>query len=266
MPDAYSSCFLVDTHAHIDGPEFDADRHEAIARAAAVDVRYIVNFGDDMASSARSVTLSEEEPAVFCGVGIHPNNAVLLTPEDEEALALWAKHPKVVAIGEIGLDYYWEKDPERRARQRQCFICQLDLARQLHLPVCIHDREAHGDLLAILKAEGRENSGVIHCFSGSFEMAQELLRLGWYLGIDGPVTYKNAAKLPDIVRRLPLDHILLETDSPYLSPLPYRGKRNEPAFVRNIAEFVSNIKRVSFASLAAKTTANARLLYGLPER
>lgn len=265
MPDKSSTAFLVDTHAHIDGAEFDADRHEAIERAAALGVRYIVNFGDDMTSSARSVDLADKEPAVFCGVGIHPNNAIALTQAEEEALARWAEHPKVIAIGEIGLDYYWEKDPERRARQRQCFIHQLDLARQLHLPVCIHDREAHGDLLTILKGEGRENTGVIHCFSGSFEMAQELLRLGWYLGIDGPVTYKNAAKLPDIVRRLPADRILLETDSPYLSPLPYRGKRNEPAFVRNIAEFVANTRNVSFASLAAQTTANACALYRLPK-
>lgn len=263
MPDERSSCFLVDTHAHIDGPEFDADRHEAIARAAASGVRYIVNFGDDMASSARSVALSEAEDAVFCGVGIHPNNAVSLTEEEEERLAQWSKHPKVIAIGEIGLDYYWEKDQEQRALQRHCFIRQLDLARQLHLPVCIHDREAHGDLLAILKKEGRENTGVIHCFSGSFEMARELLRLGWYLGVDGPVTYKNAAKLPDIVRRLPADRILLETDSPYLSPRPYRGKRNEPAFVRNTAEFVASLRSVSFATLAKQTTTNAHLLYGL---
>ena len=240
MPDERSSCFLVDTHAHIDGPEFDADRHEAIARAAASGVR-------------RS----------FCGVGIHPNNAVSLTEEKEERLAQWSKHHKVIAIGEIGLDYYWEKDQEQRALQRHCFIRQLDLARQLHLPVCIHDREAHGDLLAILKKEGRENTGVIHCFSGSFEMARELLRLGWYLGVDGPVTYKNAAKLPDIVRRLPADRILLETDSPYLSPRPYRGKRNEPAFVRNTAEFVASLRSVSFATLAEQTTTNARLLYGL---
>lgn len=265
MPDESSASFLVDTHAHIDGSEFDTDRHAAIERAAAVGVRYIVNFGDDMTASERSVALAAEEPAVFCGVGIHPNNAIHVTATEEETLSQWAHHPKVVAIGEIGLDYYWEKDSERRALQRQCFVRQLALARQLHLPVCIHDREAHGDLLSLLKTEGRENTGVIHCFSGSFEMAQELLRLGWYLGIDGPITYKNAAKLPDIVRRLPVDRILLETDSPYLSPLPYRGKRNEPAFVRNIAEFTASIRNVSFDSLAAQTTANACTLYGLPK-
>lgn len=256
-------CTLIDTHAHIDGAEFDDDRHEVILRAEAAGVRTIINFGDDMTTSAKSVALAEAEPAVFCGVGIHPNNAVRLTPADEDRLAQWAAHKKVVAIGEIGLDYYWEKDPERRALQRQCFIRQLDLARQLHLPVCIHDREAHGDLLAILKKEGRENTGVIHCFSGSFEMAQELLRLGWYLGVDGPVTYKNAAKLPEIVRQLPLSRILLETDSPYLSPTPNRGKRNEPSFVRHICEFLSDIRGDSFDSIAAQTTANARLLYDL---
>jgi len=139
------------------------------------------------------------------------------------------------------------------------------IARQLGLPVCIHDREAHGDLLAILKTEGRENTGVIHCFSGSWETARELLRLGWDLGIDGPVTYKNAAKLPDIVRRLPIDRILLETDSPYLAPVPHRGKRNEPAFVQSTAEFVANLRGILLATLAEQTTANARRLYTLPE-
>lgn len=260
-----TSLTLIDTHAHIDGPEFDGDRLTMLARAAAAGVRQVVNFGDDMAASARSVALAAQSDAVFCGVGIHPGNAALLTDADAQQLADWTKDPKVVAIGEIGLDYYWEKDNDQRALQRQCFIQQLDLARQLRLPVCIHDREAHGDILSLLKTEGRENTGVIHCFSGSWEMAQELLRLGWYLGIDGPVTYKNAAKLPDIVRRLPADRILLETDSPYLSPLPFRGKRNEPAFMRNTAEFVARLRNETLASVASFTTANARQIYNLPE-
>lgn len=265
MTTSSPSFTLVDTHAHIDGPEFDTDRGAMLERALAAGVRQIITFGDAMDSSARSVALAKSESAVFCGVGVHPENAVPLTAEDDERLARWAKEAKVVAIGEIGLDYYWEKDNDRRDAQRQCFIHQLDLARQLGLPVCIHDREAHGDLLAILKTEGRENTGVIHCFSGSWETARELLRLGWYLGIDGPVTYRNAAKLPDIVRRLPIDRILLETDSPYLAPVPHRGKRNEPAFVQSTAEFVANLRGIPLATLAKQTTANARRLYTLPE-
>ena len=175
----------------------------------------------------------------------------------------WAALPKVIAIGEIGLDYYWEKDEEKRALQRSIFIRQLDLARQLHLPVCIHDREAHGDTLAILNKEGRGVPGVVHCYSGSWEMAQELLKLGFFLGVDGPLTYKNAARLPEIVRKLPADRILVETDSPYLTPVPKRGQRNEPAFVRYVAEFAAGLRGESLERFAEQTTRNAMEIYGI---
>lgn len=256
---------FIDTHAHLYDERFAEDLPAVITRAEEAGVRQIISMGDTMEASARAVADAEKYPALYAAVGIHPENAAPLSDADRAQLLAWARHPKVVAIGEIGLDYYWEKDNDRRDAQRQCFIHQLDLARQLGLPVCIHDREAHGDLLAILKTEGRENTGVIHCFSGSWETARELLRLGWYLGIDGPVTYKNAAKLPDIVRRLPIDRILLETDSPYLAPVPHRGKRNEPAFVQSTAEFVANLRGIPLATLAEQTTANARRLYTLPE-
>ncbi len=254
---------LIDTHAHIDGEAFDADRAAVVDRALENGVEAIINMGDTLESSARSVQLTEEFPAVYAGVGVHPEEAFPMTGADDDRLAAWAALPKVVAIGEIGLDYYWEKDSEKRELQKRIFIRQLDLARQLHLPVCIHDRDAHGDTLAILKTEGRGIRGVLHCYSGSMETARELLKLGWYLGIDGPLTFKNAAKLPEIVRALPADRILVETDCPYMTPAPFRGKRNEPAFVKYIAQRAAEIRVESPEEFSIKTRQNARDLYGI---
>ena len=188
---------LVDTHAHLNDEKFASDRQETIERAVEAGVSRIINMGDTMESSAAVVKLASEYEALYAGVGIHPEEARPMTAADDDQLAAWAALPKIVAIGEIGLDYYWEKDSEKRELQKRIFIRQLDLARQLHRPVCIHDRDAHGDMLNILKSEGKGIRGVLHCFSGSWEMAQELLKLGWYLGIDGPLTFKNAAKLPE---------------------------------------------------------------------
>ena len=254
---------LVDTHAHIDGEDFDEDREDMLARAKQAGVIAVVTFGDTMEASARAVGLAAEHENVFAGVGVHPENAYPFTKDDDDRLAAWTKGKNIVAIGEIGLDYYWEKDEEKRKLQRKMFVRQLALARDLDLPVCIHDREAHGDLMMILKTEGRKNRGVIHCFSGSWEMAKELLKLGWYIGVDGPLTYKNAAKLPEIVAKTPADRLLVETDCPYLSPLPYRGKRNEPAYVRITAERAAEIRGERLEDFAAQTTKNACEIYGL---
>lgn len=254
---------LVDTHSHIDGEDFDADREEMLSRAKQAGVVAVITFGDTMEASARVVSLAASHENVFAGVGVHPENAFPFTQADEDRLAAWTKEENIVAIGEIGLDYYWEKDEEKRKLQRKMFVRQLALARDLNLPVCIHDREAHGDLMTILKTEGRKNRGVIHCFSGSWEMAKELLKLGWYIGVDGPLTYKNAAKLPEIVQNMPADRLLVETDCPYLSPLPYRGKRNEPAYVRITAECAAEIRGESLADFAKQTTKNACEIYGL---
>lgn len=254
---------LIDTHAHIDGEAYADDRGAMLARAHEAGVAAVVTFGDTMEASERCAALAAAREDVFAGVGVHPENIFEFTEAHDNRLAALAAGERVVAIGEIGLDYYWEKDEERRALQRRMFARQLALARSLDLPVCIHDREAHGDLMAILRTEGRGNRGVIHCFSGSWEMARELLRLGWYLGVDGPLTYKNAAKLPDIVRRMPADRLLVETDSPYLSPLPYRGKRNEPAFVRLTAEYAARLRGETPEDFAARTTENACAVYGL---
>ena len=254
---------LIDSHAHLDGEKFADDRASVIERARESGVVKIITMGDSLESSARSVALAERFEPVYAAVGIHPEEAQPMTETTDEQLAAWAAQEKVVAIGEIGLDYYWEKDEEKRALQRAIFVRQLDLARQLRRPVCIHDREAHGDMMKILKTEGRGLRGVLHCYSGSWEMAAELLKGDWYFGIDGPLTYKNAAKLLEIVQRLPAERILVETDSPYLSPMPFRGKRNEPAHVRYIAEKAAELRGESLEAFARATRENTRDLYGI---
>ena len=168
-------------------------------------------------------------------------------------------HPKVKVLGEIGLDYYYEN--ASREKQQEIFIRQLDVARQMHMPVSIHDRDAHGDTMAILKKEGKGLTGSIHCFSGSWEMAKELLKMGWFLGVDGPLTFKNAAKLPEIIAQIPLDRLLLETDSPYLAPHPFRGETNQPANVSYVAEKLAEIRGVDAAQIAAVVRENARRIF-----
>ena len=255
------SAVFIDTHAHLCDEKFDEDRVEVIARAAEAGVAQIISMGDTMAASAQVVADAEQYPALYAAVGVHPESACVLTDAERAQLLAWANHPKVVAIGEIGLDYYGEKDPQVRAVQREMFVTQLDIARAAGLPVCIHDREAHGDTLAILRTEGQGVTGVLHCYSGSLEMARALWKMGYYIGIDGPLTFKNAAKLPDIVREAPRERLLIETDSPYLAPVPRRGKRNEPAYVAFVAAKIAELREESVEEVAAYTTENARRLY-----
>ena len=251
---------FVDTHAHLYDEKFADDLSETIVRAAAAGVTRIVSMGDSMETSAQ-VVADTGYSALYGAVGIHPENAVPLTREMRTQLLTWARRPKIVAVGEIGLDYYWEKDADRRLTQRELFAAQLHLAREAGLPVCIHDREAHGDTLRILQEEGQGLAGVLHCYSGSLEMARELWKMGFYIGIDGPLTYKNAAKLPDIVREAPRDRLLIETDSPYLAPVPLRGKRNEPAYVVHVAAKMAEVRGESVEEVACYTTENAVRLY-----
>lgn len=252
---------FIDTHAHLYDERYDDDRAEMIARAVAAGVTQIISMGDTMAASAQVVADAEQYSALYAAVGVHPESACVLTDAERAQLLAWAKHPKVVAIGEIGLDYYWEKDPKARALQRELFVTQLNLARAAGLPVCIHDREAHGDTLAILQAVGRDLTGVLHCYSGSLETARELWKLGYYIGVDGPLTFKNAGKLPAIVREAPQESLLIETDSPYLAPVPKRGKRNEPAYVTFVAAKIAELRGETVEEVARYTTENARRLY-----
>lgn len=250
---------LFDSHAHIDDEKFDIDREQVIQRARENGVTGIINVGACMASSARSIALAEKYESIYAAVGIHPHDAQNALDVDYDQLTQWATLDKVVAIGEIGLDYYYDFSP--RDVQRSVFIRQLDVARQTDKPFIIHDRDAHGDVLDILKKEAKGLNGVLHCFSGSLEMAHDVIKMGYYISIAGPVTFKNAAKLPEIVAKIPLERLLVETDSPYLTPQPYRGKRNEPAYVKLVAQQVASLRGMELDDLAKATSANVRNLF-----
>lgn len=248
---------LFDTHAHYDDEAFDADRDAVLAAFDGL----VIDPGCTLASSQAAVDLTARHPHVYAAVGIHPENCGDFVSEHMDALRQLAREPKVVAIGEIGLDYYWPENPPRDFQQ-QVFRAQLELALELNLPVIVHDREAHGDSLAIVK-EYPALRGVFHCYSGSVEMARELLRRGWYLGFDGPITYKNAAKAPEVIAACPVERILLETDSPYLAPVPNRGKRNDSRNLPFIAARVAQIKGMMIDQVAEVTLQNGKKLFDL---
>jgi TatD DNase family protein len=253
---------LIDSHAHLDDAAFDADREQVLARARQGGVEIIVNVGADLESSRRSVALAEAHSFIYAAVGVHPHDALTLDAASLATLRDWARSPRVVAIGEIGLDYYRDLSP--RDAQRAAFEQQLDLAEELGLPVVVHDRDAHGDVAATIEGRGPGRlRGVLHCFSGDADLAARVVEWGWYIGVDGPVTFQKARHLPDVVRRVPLSRLLLETDCPYLTPHPYRGRRNEPAYLVWVAEAVAKLKGVSLAELERVTSQNARDLFGL---
>ena len=248
---------LFDTHAHYDDEAFDADRDAVLAAFDGL----VIDPGCTLASSQTAVDLAARHPHVYAAVGIHPENCGDFVPEHMDALRQLAREPKVVAIGEIGLDYYWPANPPRDFQQ-QVFRAQLELALELDLPVIVHDREAHGDSLAIVK-EYPALRGVFHCYSGSVEMARELVRRGWYLGFDGPVTYKNARKALEVLEWCPLERILVETDSPYLTPVPFRGKRNDSSKLRYVVEKIAEVKGLSADAVARATSENASRLFNI---
>lgn len=253
---------LIDTHCHLNDEKFSADFDEVVSRAENSGVTKIINFGDTLESLSKVIELAEKFSGMYAGIGIHPSEIENFEENNSvEKIIELAAHKKVIAIGEIGLDYYWEKDSDVRLAQQKIFIRQLDIARQLNLPVCIHERDAHGDALKILQREGKGLRGVLHCYSGSLEMAREVWKLGWLIGIDGPITFKNSAKLPEIVKVAPKEKILLETDAPYLAPIPNRGKRNEPSYLIDIAKKIAEIRGESLEEVAEYTTANAEKLY-----
>ena len=249
-----------DTHAHYDSSHFDADRHELLASMPGLGVDCIIDPGCDEASSRAALELAERYPFVYAAVGWQPEEWESWTFESAALLRRLAAHPKCVAIGEIGLDYYWDKG--HKELQYEMFVTQLELALELGKPVIIHDREAHEDCLRIT---GRYPSlrGVFHCFSGSVEMAKELVARGWHLGFDGPITYKNARKALEVLDWCSMERILIETDSPYLTPVPFRGKRNDSGKLRYIVEKIAEIKGRSPEDIAAITSQNARRLFGV---
>lgn len=260
---------FVDAHAHLDFPEFDADRPAVIQRARAAGVAAILNVGADLPSSRQAVALADQYDLVYAAVGMHPHDAKKLDGATLAEFRDLARHPKVVAVGEIGLDFYRNLSPPEV--QRRAFHAQLAWAAQLGKPVIIHDREAHREVLAMLTdwAAGLQDSplagrlGVLHTFSGDQAMAERAVELGFYISISGPVTYPNARRLAEIVKALPLDRLLIETDCPFLTPHPYRGRRNEPAYVRLVAERVAELRGMSVEELAQATMASARRLLGI---
>ena len=252
---------LFDTHAHYDAEQFDADRDEVLGALPGAGIALAVNPGCDLPSSRAAVALAERYDFLYAAVGYHPENCAPYRPEDLEALRELAEHPKVVAIGEIGLDYYWEENPPREFQQR-VFRDQLALAAELELPVIVHDREAHADSLAMIR-EFPQVRGVFHCFSGSAEMAEELVKLGWMVSFTGVLTYKNARKAVEAARAVPLERVMIETDSPYMAPVPHRGKRNDSRYVRLICERLAEIKGVSFAECARVTRENGKRFFGI---
>ncbi len=254
---------LFDTHAHFDAEQFDEDRDAVLSALPESGVCLVVNPGCDVPTSRAAVALAEKYPHVYAAVGIHPEECGAVTEADLEELRTLAQQEKVVAIGEIGLDYYWEGNPEREV-QRAIFRRQMELAREMKLPVIIHDREAHGDTMAVI-LEYPDVRGVLHCFSGSPEMAAELLKRGWYLGFDGPITYKNARRAPEVAAITPLDRIVIETDSPYLTPVPYRGKRNDSRYLPYVVEKLAEWKGVTTEEMTRITWENGLRLYGLTE-
>ena len=253
---------FFDTHAHYDDAAFDPDRDALLSELPARGVSLVVNPGCDVKSSAAALELSERWPLLYAAVGIHPEELAGMGEGDLGRIETLAVSDRCVAIGEIGLDYYW--DQSRKEEQKALFIAQLELALRLDLPVIIHDREAHGDCFDIVSRYPALR-GVFHCYSGSADMAAELLKRGWYLGFDGPVTYKNARKALEVLTLCPMDRILIETDSPYLSPVPRRGKRNDSGNLSYIAEKIAEVKGSSVEELAKATLENGRRLFAIDQ-
>lgn len=251
---------IFDTHAHYDDKAFDADREALLAAMPENGVGLILNPGCDVPSSERALALAERFPHVYAAVGVHPEDMANMRAGDLERIGELARRERCVAVGEIGLDYYW--DAEHKEEQKTLFARQLELAQALDLPVIVHDREAHADCLELVRRyEGLR--GVFHCYSGSAEMAELLLRRGWYLGFDGPITYKNARKAVEVLALCPLDRILVETDSPYLSPVPLRGKRNDSRNLPHVLRKIAEIKGLTEEEVAAATWDNGRRLFGI---
>jgi TatD DNase family protein len=263
---------LVDTHCHLDFDRFDEDRDEVVRRAAEAGVTRIVVPGIDVESSRRALALADHYPAVYAAVGVHPNSIGSGGGSPERALEQigdLARHPKVVAVGEIGLDYYRDNTPKET--QHVWLNAQLDLAARLRLPVILHNRESSEDMLALLSGwvdrglppELKDRPGVLHSFSATWEEAQVALRLGFYLGFTGPITFKKADEMRRAAHNAPAARILVETDAPFLAPHPRRGRRNEPAYVRYVAEKLAEVRGVDPAAIAEQTTQNAATLFGV---
>ncbi|MDA8096431.1 MAG: TatD family hydrolase [Clostridia bacterium] len=251
---------LIDTHAHLDHERFDGERETVIARAEAAGVGLIICVGSDLESSRKSVTLAQANPAIYAAVGVHPHEAAAAPPHYLDEVRRLLGEPRVVALGEIGLDYHYDFSP--RPVQRQVFEAQLKLARELDCSVVIHSRKADDDTYRMLTESGVTRV-VMHCYSGDWRLAERYLELGFFISLSGVVTFPKSTETREVATRLPLDRLMLETDAPYLAPVPRRGRRNEPAYVYHTAEAVASIRGVSLDEIAQQTTANAREFFRL---
>ncbi len=255
---------LIDSHAHIQGKEYAGEVAAVIERARQAGVEKIIAVGGagDMTSNTEAVALAESFPDIYATVGMHPHDAKDVGPEDLAELKELSAHPKVVAVGETGLDYYYSHSPHEV--QRRVFAQFIHMARETELPLVVHERDAAKDAAELLRAEGEANlRGVIHCFTGDYQAACKYLDLGFYISFTGIITFKNADRLRAVVRQVPLDRMMVETDSPYLTPVPHRGKRNEPAHVRWVAETIAKVKEVDLETVARVTSENVRDLFAM---
>jgi len=257
-----SFILLIDSHAHLELGEFDSDREDVIKRAGGSGVGYIVTVGIDLEDSKKAVAIAERYDTVYAAVGVHPHDADSIDNTTYDSLRKLSDSDKVVAYGEIGLDFFRNLSPKDLQIKR--FGEQLDLAEDLGLPIIIHDREAHGETMEILKSRKNLSGGVIHCFSGDYDMAVQCIDMGFYISVPGTITYKKSETLRDVVRNIPMDRLLVETDCPFLSPEPKRGKRNEPANVVYTARKIAQIKGLRFEDVARITSQNSGNLFGLP--
>ncbi|AZB44706.1 TatD family deoxyribonuclease [Bacillus sp. FJAT-42376] len=253
---------LFDTHAHLNAVQYEEDLEEVIDRAKEEGVEKIVVVGFDTETITRAMELTEKYEFIYAAVGWHPVDAIDMKDEDLLWIKELAAHPKVVAIGEMGLDYHWDKSP--KDIQKEVFRKQIALAKEVKLPIIIHNRDATADVMEILKEEGADEvGGIMHCFTGSPETAKECIDMNFYISLGGPVTFKNAKKPKETAADIPLDRLLIETDCPYLTPHPYRGKRNEPGYVKYVAEQIAELRGMTYEEIARITTENAKKCFGI---
>ncbi|WP_282142419.1 TatD family hydrolase [Cytobacillus oceanisediminis] len=253
---------FFDTHAHLNAEQYNEDLQEVIDRALDEGISNIVVVGFDRPTIEKAMELTEKYDFIYASVGWHPVDAIDMTEDDLQWIEELSSHPKVVALGEMGLDYYWDKSP--KDIQQEVFRKQIRLAKKVKLPIVIHNRDATADIVEILKEEGAgEVGGIMHCFSGSPEIAKECVDMNFFISLGGPVTFKNAKKPKEVADVIPLEKLLIETDCPYLTPHPFRGKRNEPSYVKLVAEQIAQIKGLSVEEVAQATTENAKKLFGI---
>lgn len=253
---------LFDTHAHLNAIQYEEDLEEVIQRAVSENVTHIVVVGFDRQTITRAMELTNNYDMIYAAVGWHPVDAIDMTDEDLAWIKELSAHPKVVAIGEMGLDYHWDKSP--KDVQKDVFRKQIKLAKEVNLPIIIHNRDATEDVVSILQEENAsEVGGIMHCFTGSAEVAKQCLDMNFYISFGGPVTFKNAKKPKEVAKEIPMDRLLIETDCPYLTPHPFRGKRNEPSYVKYVAEQIAELREMNYEEFSQKTSDNARKVFGI---